>query len=157
MAGSRRGNRWWYKLSHIFGLLEAMFLWAVLSILGRLTLCPWPLSLENERSCRRWTFSTRSLSSTRGVGSTHVRNILGGLTLGKLGVFLVGFCFYFLNYPSGSGILLELPHLPKCVLEILGMYATLWDPSSWSQSVTGPSVAYQDIIKPREHRVSPHL
>lgn len=91
MAGSREGNRRWSKLSRIFGLLEAMFLRAGLRILGRLTRCPWSLSLENERSCRMWTFSTQSLSSTRGVGSTHVLNILGGLTLGKLGVFLVGF------------------------------------------------------------------
>lgn len=36
-------------------------------------------------------------------------------------------------------------------MEILGTYATFWDPLSWSQSLLGPAMASQDNIKPREN------
>lgn len=63
------------------------------------------------------------------------------------------FCTYFLDHSSDSRMPpggASLAGLPKCDLEILGTHASLWDPSSWSQSPIGPSMAFQNSIRPRE-------
>lgn len=41
-------------------------------------------------------------------------------------------------------------------MEILGTYATFWDPLSWSQSLMEPAMTFQDVIKLREN-CSPSL
>ena len=76
---------------------------------------------------------------------------------GELGVFiLVEFCFYFLDYPTESGMLLELSHYLSVAWKFLlggkqfpRMFSPLWGPLSWGQSVIGPSWHFRISSSPR--------
>lgn len=131
------------------------------------TICRWPFSLENERSCRDKSFFHSTLLQVCLVlYKRHCLSYSAYLTsvcfpewapLGKLLCFCSGILFHLLGHSSESEMSWALAWvLANWGMEILGTHATFWDPLSWSQSLMGSALAFQDIIKARE-KCSPFL